>query len=105
MTHHINKSVQTEPSEDSAEPIAPDQREPDMHYVLDNAQKVSGSLGEFLCDVFTVPHRKEPGRSQKHAQMVSRFLQGRSAVKVEEIVELMHEHHDSAPKAARETME
>jgi len=74
-----------------------------MNYVLDNAQKVSGSLGEFLHDVFSVPPHKKPGRSQKHAQMVSRFLQGQSAVKAEEIVELMYEHHDSAPKAARET--
>jgi hypothetical protein len=105
MTHYTHISVQTEPSEDSEELIAPDQREPDMNFVLDNAQKVSGSLGEFLRDVFSVPPRKEPGRSQKHAQMVSRFLQGRSAVKAEEIVELMYEHHDSAPKAARETAE
>ena len=37
--------------------------------------------------------------------MVSRFLQRRTNVKAEEIVELMYEHCDSVPKAARSTAE
>jgi len=93
MAQYVDASVQAEVTE-------PD---PDMDTVLTNVQKLSGSLGVFLLNLFKVPSRKEPGRSQKHAQMVSKFLQGRSTVNADDIVQLMYEHHDSVPKAARST--
>jgi len=59
-------------------------------------QKVSGSLGEFLQELFWHPSigNKEKGsvQSQKHSQMVAKFLQGRSKVKAEEIVDLIYNH-------------
>jgi len=39
--------------------------------------------------------------SQKHSQMVAKFLQGRSKVKAEEIVDLIYNHPEAIPKAAR----
>jgi hypothetical protein len=49
---HYDQAVQTEPPDD---PLAVENQVPDMNHVLDNAQKVSGSLGEFLRDLFKVP--------------------------------------------------
>ena len=60
MAQYVDASVQAEVTE-------PD---PDMDTVLTNVQKLSGSLGVFLLNLFKVPSHKEPGRSQKHAQMV-----------------------------------
>ena len=54
---HFDPEAQTEP------PDVSENRKPDMNYVLENAPKVSasGSLGEFLRDLFKVPPRSEPG--------------------------------------------
>jgi len=95
MAHHVDRAVQTDTS--SAEQQLSN-TDPNMDYALESMQKVSGSLGEFLRDLFNVPHRTESGRSQKHAQMVSRFLKGQSKVQAEEIVDLIYEHKDASPK-------
>jgi hypothetical protein len=72
MTQNINSMTQSMPSYfDSAiqKSLA------DMDTILSDMQKVSGSLGKFLQDLFQHPS-KGLGWSQKHAQMVSKFLNG-----------------------------
>jgi hypothetical protein len=49
---HYDRAVQIEPSDDLP---APENQVPDMNHVLENAQKLSGSPGEFLRDLFNVP--------------------------------------------------
>ena len=91
MSSYIDSAIQTSPA--------------DMDTVLLDMQKVSGSLGEFLQELFRHPSRgnKDKGsvRSQKHSQMVVKFLQGRSKVKAEEIVDLIYNHPEAVPKTAR----
>jgi hypothetical protein len=93
MAQYIDASTQTDVTEQDA----------DMDTVLNSVQKLSCSLGVFLHDLFKVPTPKEPGRTPKHAQIVSRILQGRTNVNADDVVKLMYEHHDSTPKAARTT--
>ncbi|KAK7015321.1 hypothetical protein R3P38DRAFT_3321645 [Favolaschia claudopus] len=57
------------------------------------------SLGEFLQAVFH-PHRRgeEDLRTPRHVATVTRFLQGSSAVKLADIIELIYNHPQSRPK-------
>jgi len=75
MSSHINSAIQTSPA--------------DTDTVLLDMQKLSGSLGEFLQELFRHPSsgNKDKGSvwSQKHSQMVAKFFQGWSKVKAEEI--------------------
>jgi hypothetical protein len=91
MSSYIDSAIQTSPV--------------DMDTVLLDMQKISGSLGEFLQELFRHPSRgnKDKGsvQSQKHSQMVAKFLQGRSKVKAEEIVDLIYNHPKVILKAAR----
>lgn len=82
---------------------------PDMDSILSDVQKFSGSLGDFLVTVFQHPPKgskgKGPGRTQKQAQMVSKFLRGKSDIKAEDLVDLIYNHPDARPKEARSTAE
>jgi hypothetical protein len=73
-----------------------------LDHLLLSIQKSPWNLGEFLRVLFSSPI---PGlsRSQKHSQMVSQFLQGRSTIKAPDIVELMYSSRDSTPKEVRAT--
>jgi hypothetical protein len=104
MLQNANLAIQTDPYNSSESTISPEELIPDTNGVLDSIQRMSGSLGEFLRDLFTLPPRSKSGRTQKHAQMVSKFLHGWSKVKAEGIVELMYAHHDSARRPARNTV-
>ena len=87
---YIDFSIQTSPA--------------NMDTILSDMQQFSGSLGEFLQDLFRHPHKgnkdKGPACSQRHIQMVSKLLQGQSGIKVEEIVNLIYNHPKAVPKAA-----
>jgi hypothetical protein len=71
-----------------------------MDTILSDMQQFSGSLGEFLQDLFRHPHKgnkdKGPACSQRHTQMVSKFLQGRSGIKLQG-----GRNSEAVPKAAR----
>ena len=88
---YIDSAIQTSPA--------------NMDTILSDMQHVSGSLGQFLRDLFRHPHKGNkyngPARSQRHTQMVSKFLQGRSGIRTEEIVDLIYNHPEAVPKAAR----
>ena len=90
MTYYVDSAIQTSPA--------------DMDTVLSDMQRVSGSPGEFLQELFQHPSKgnknKPLVRSQKHSQMVAKFLQGRSKVKAEEIVDLIYNHPEAVPKDA-----
>ena len=85
---YIDSAIQTSPA--------------NMDTILSDMQHVSGSLGEFLRDLFQHPHKsnkdKGPARSQRHIQMVLKFLQGRSGIKAEEIVDLIYNHPEAVPQ-------
>lgn len=85
MTHHIDHAVQSNNC-------------PARSPTWKACRRFAGALGEFLRDLFNVLRRTglDSGRSQKHAQMVSR-LKGQSKVKADE--------RDSFPKAIRSTSE
>ena len=91
MSSHIDSAINTSPA--------------NMDTVLLDMQKLSGSLGEFLQELFQHPSsgNKDKGsvQSQKHSQMVAKFLQGWSKVKAEEIVDLIYNHPEAIPKTAR----
>jgi hypothetical protein len=75
-----------------------------MDSILLDPQRVSGSLGEFLQDLFQYPSKgrnKGPERSQRHTQVVAKFLQGRTNLKAEDIVDLIYRHPEAVPKAAQ----
>ena len=77
----------------------------DMNSILSDIQQVSASLGDFLQDLFRHPYKgnktKGPPRGQRRTQMISKFLQGRTKVKAEDIVDLIYNHPEAVPKAAR----
>ena len=66
MSSYIDSAIQTSPA--------------DMDTVLLDMQKVSGSLGKFLQELFQDPSigNKDKGsaRSQKHSQMVAKVFAG-----------------------------
>ena len=68
---YIDFSIQTSPA--------------NMDTFLSDIQHVSSSLGQFLQELFRHPHKgskdNDPARSQRHTQMVSQFLQGRTGIK------------------------
>ncbi|KAF7983685.1 hypothetical protein HWV62_19613 [Athelia sp. TMB] len=71
--------------------------------VLEKMRQTSGGLGNFLYDLFHyVPRGQYPRNSSKQKSMLSAFLGGRSDVKAEQIVAMMHDHPHSAPKTRRE---
>jgi hypothetical protein len=75
----------------------------DMDSILLDPRRVSGSLGEFLRDLFQYPSKgrnKGPEWSQRHTQMVAKFLQGRTNLKAEDLVDLIYRHPEAVPKAA-----
>jgi hypothetical protein len=87
---YVDSAIQTTPA--------------DMDSILLDPQRVSGSLGEFLRDLFQYPSKGRnmgPERSQRHTQMVAKFLQGRTNLKAEDIVDLIYRHPEAVPKAAR----
>ena len=92
---YINPEAQTPP--------------PDMDSILSDMQKYSGSLGEFLVAVFWHPPKgskgKGPGRTQKQAQMVSKYLHGKTSVKAEDLINLIYNHPDARPIQAQSTAE
>jgi hypothetical protein len=91
MSSYIDSAIQTSPA--------------DMDTVLLDMQKLFGSLGEFLQELFRHPSKgnKDKGlvRSHKHSQMVVKFSQGRSKVKAKEIVDLIYNHPEAVPKTAQ----
>jgi hypothetical protein len=101
MSQYVDSGTQPMTYIDSAIQTSP----ANMDTILSDMQHVSGSLGQFLQDLFRHPHKGNkyngPARSQRHTQMVSKFLQGRSGIKTEEIVDLIYNHPEAVPKAAR----
>ena len=86
MSYYIDSAIQTSPV--------------DMDTVLLDMQKISGSLGELFWHPSKGNKDKGSVWSQKHSQMVAKFLQGQSKVKAKEIVDLIYNHPEAIPKAA-----
>ncbi|KAK6984693.1 hypothetical protein R3P38DRAFT_2571576 [Favolaschia claudopus] len=57
------------------------------------------NLGEFLATIFFRRVKGEPDpRTKAHRQAVAAFLQGRTTVKMADIIELLYNHHKSRPR-------
>src|ERR1700683_249093 len=79
-------------------------RAQDLEAVLKLIQNKNWTLGAFLQDLFTTPKvQQKDGNPQTQTQMVSIFLQGRSKVKAQDIVEMMYASRYSTPKAVRQS--
>lgn len=74
-----------------------------LDHILREIQSHNWTLGSFLLDVFTIPKRGEPGASQIRAQMVSRFLQGGTTVKIQDVIEAIYWCRYGAPSRVRNT--
>ncbi|KAJ6501094.1 hypothetical protein C8R47DRAFT_1108867 [Mycena vitilis] len=58
------------------------------------------TLGEFLSILFHNPVRGEPDpRGKKHSRVVARFLRGRTAIKMSDILPLIYKHKASFPSS------
>lgn len=69
---------------------------------LEKISETSGTLGNFLYDLFHyIPRGQHPRNSDKQKNVVSAFLGGRTKIKAEQIVGMMHDHPHSKPKKPR----